>query len=448
MALLDLSSITKALTNLLKYYFMASDIWSTMGTSPTISPQPPDELNIDAVGLYLYHISEDNQYKNLPAPGNDIPPVCFVPMGLNLFYQLTAHSTTDEIGTYKEQKMMGIAIKALHDYPIIDDSTAIVDLSETNNTVFPSDLQGNDNRLRIVLQPIAHNEAMNYWSAGNKPPRLAAYYQVSVVLLEPEEIQSRSSRVLTYGVQTFVDGAPRINSCINTLSFTMAGQTQTSELELRPAQAPPAKTPLPDPLPIDHKISFIGSGFKVGTTTLLLKNERWDDPLELDSTWWQIAVTKNGLNAVIRETLSAGGTAVLPGIYSAITKIIKQIVLPNGTERDIEHLSNQCPFAISPRIDSISALDANNVSIITGYTFQHTDISPDAVLVYFGNTKLESKTTGALNPGEFKVTGLLTLEMRLPNVDAHGNAFESGKFYPIRVFVNGIESPPKWIEYP
>ena len=252
MALLDLSSITKALTNLLKYYFMASDIWSTMGTSPTISPQPPDELNIDAVGLYLYHISEDNQYKNLSAPGNDIPPVRFVPMGLNLFYQLTAHSSADETGTYKEQKMMGIAIKALHDYPIIDDSTAIVDLSETNNTVFPSDLQGNDNRLRIVLQPIAHNEAMNYWSAGNKPPRLAAYYQVSVVLLEPEEIQSRSSRVLTYGVQTFVDGAPRINSCKNTLSFTMAGQTQTRELEVRPAQAPPAKTPLPDPLPINH----------------------------------------------------------------------------------------------------------------------------------------------------------------------------------------------------
>jgi len=423
MALIDLSSITKALTNLLKYYFMASDIWSTMGTSPTISPQPPDELSSDAVGLYLYHISEDNQYKNLPAPGNDIPPVRFVPMGLNLFYQLTAHSTADETGTYKEQKMMGIAIKALHDYPIIDDSTAIVDLSETNNTVFPSDLQGNDNRLRIVLQPIAHNEAMNYWSAGNKPPRLAAYYQVSVVLLEPEEIQSRSSRVLTYGVQTFVDGAPRINSCINTLSFTMAGQTQTRESELRPAQAPP--------------------------TALLLKNERWDDPQELDSTWWQIAVTRDGLNAVIRETVSGTGPAivVLPGIYSAVAKVIKHLTLPNGTGRDIEHLSNQCPFAISPRIDSIGALDANNVSIITGYTFQHTDISPEAVLVYFGNTKLESKTTGALNPGEFKVTGLLTLEVRLPNVDTHGNAFESGKFYPIRVFVNGIESPPKWIEY-
>jgi len=448
MALLDLSSVTKALANLLKYYFMASDIWSTMGTSPTISPQPPDELNIDAVGLYLYHISEDNQYKNLPAPGNDIPPVRFVPMGLNLFYQLTAHSTEDETGTYKEQKMMGIAIKALHDYPIIDDSTAIVDLSETNNTVFPSDLQGNDNRLRIVLQPIAHNEAMNYWSAGNKPPRLAAYYQVSVVLLEPEKIQSRSSRVLTYGVQTFVEGAPRIDSSKNTLSFIIPGEADPREVELRPAQALPAKTPLPDPLPIDHKISFIGSGLKVGTTTLLLKNERWDDPQEVDSTWWQIVVTKDGLNAVIRETLSAGGTAVLPGIYSAVAKVIKQIVLPNGTGRDIEHLSNQCPFAISPRIDSIGALDANNVSIITGYTFQHTDISPEAVLAYFGNAKLESKTMGALNPGEFKVTGPLTLEVRLPNVDADGNAFESGKFYPIRVFVNGVESSPEWIEYP
>ncbi|MGE5806266.1 MAG: DUF4255 domain-containing protein, partial [Ignavibacteria bacterium] len=189
MPLLDLSLVTKTLTNLLEFYFKSSRIWNTnTGTclSPAISPEPPDELDIDVVGIYLYHISEDSTYKNLPPKGNDIPPVRFIPMGLNLFYQLTAKSSSDGTGTLKEQKMMGIAIKALHDYPVIDSGTSITDLCNSKNKIFPSDLDSNEDRFRIVLQPIAHNEAMNYWSAGNKPPRLAAYYQVSVVLLEPE----------------------------------------------------------------------------------------------------------------------------------------------------------------------------------------------------------------------------------------------------------------------
>jgi hypothetical protein len=191
----------------------------------------------------------------------------------------------------------------------------------------------------------------------------------------------------------------------------------------------------------------MGTGFKAGSTTLLLVNERWDVPVEVDTTWWQIAVTKDSLNAVIREAISLGGTEVLPGIYSAIAKVIKQINLPDRTSRNIEHLSNQCPFTISPRIDNIAAPDIDNVSKITGYIFKHADIPPDAVLVYFGNTRLDRKT-GLLNPGEFKVTDSSTIEVRLPNVDADGNIFESGKLYPIRIFVNGAESPPNWIKYP
>ena len=60
----------------------------------------------------------------------------------------------------------------------------------------------------MVLQPVQHNEAMTYWTAGSLPMRLALYYQASVVLLEPAPSVSRSGRVLTYGVYTFVRGAP------------------------------------------------------------------------------------------------------------------------------------------------------------------------------------------------------------------------------------------------
>ena len=106
----------------------------------------------NVIGLYLYHLSEDPQYKNLPSPGNDDPPIRYTPMGLNLSYQLTAHSDN---GILNEQYMMGLAVKALRDYPVIDDTTEI-DTGTTVEKIMQSDIRGYNNRLRIVLQPIPH----------------------------------------------------------------------------------------------------------------------------------------------------------------------------------------------------------------------------------------------------------------------------------------------------
>ena len=146
------------------------DIWNPPGScgSPTISPLPPDILKTESIGLYLYHLKEEPQYKNIPPKGNDDPPIRYVPMGVSLFFQLTAHSNLQtEQAAYNEQKMMGIAIKALHDYPIIDDKTEITDLDGVKNKVFPLGLCDNNNRFRIILQPVDHHEATSYWTAGS-----------------------------------------------------------------------------------------------------------------------------------------------------------------------------------------------------------------------------------------------------------------------------------------
>ncbi|MCD6271870.1 MAG: DUF4255 domain-containing protein, partial [Deltaproteobacteria bacterium] len=196
MALLDISMVTQALIALIRESFNLSPAWST--APPTISPEPPDRVNGDGLGFYLYHISEDAHYKNLPSSGNGTPPVRYVPMALNLFYQLSASSSAnDGSGALLEQQMMGIAIKAFHDYPSINDTTTI-----NGTTIFPALLRGSNNCMKIVLQPVLPNEAVNYWTAGTSSLNLAAYYQVYVILLEPEQIQSRSGRVLAYGVHT------------------------------------------------------------------------------------------------------------------------------------------------------------------------------------------------------------------------------------------------------
>jgi hypothetical protein len=185
MALLDISLVTQALTNLIQFSFKASDIWNPAGTcnSPQVSPQSPDKLVTESVGVYLYHIMEESQYKNLRPPGNDIPPVRYVPISLSLFFQVTAFSNiqTDQ-ARLNEQKMMGIAIKALHDYPIIDDNTEIIDLQGNKNRIFPLELCDNKNQFRISLLPVDHFEAISFWTTSSSPLRLAVYYQVSVLM--------------------------------------------------------------------------------------------------------------------------------------------------------------------------------------------------------------------------------------------------------------------------
>jgi len=426
MALLDISMVTQALIALIRESFNLSPAWST--APPTISPEPPDRVNGDGLGFYLYHISEDAHYKNLPSSGNGTPPVRYVPMALNLFYQLSASSSAnDGSGALLEQQMMGIAIKAFHDYPSINDTTTI-----NGTTIFPALLRGSNNCMKIVLQPVLPNEAVNYWTAGTSSLNLAAYYQVYVILLEPEQIQSRSGRVLAYGVHTFLEGAPRLENSENRLSFTIPGETEPREVTLRPAQ-----------VPVGDRITFTGTGLIGDRVSLFLKNIRWADPVEADPAW-AIAATADEITADVQETASTED--IFPGVYSGFVKVTRQRTLPGGEIRGFDHNSNECPFMISPRIDNISAPDPNNILTVRGYIFRHAALPVSAVSVYLSDARLTWRSPpNPLNPGEFTVADpppgeiLPILQFRLPA------GLVSGQVVPVRIFINGAESPPNWI---
>ncbi len=306
MALLDISLVTRSLLNLIEEHVTASQVWPPAVTL-RVSPEPPDGLSGDhTLGLYLYHISEDGGYKNLPPPGRDVPPIRYTPMGLILHYQLTAHSDLDDdVGTYREQLMMGCALKALRDYPVIDDTTTIGAVN-----ILTALIRGGDNRFRIMLQPVTPDQAVEYWTAGSSPLRLAAYYEVSVALLEPETTSARAGRVLSYGVYTFTRNTPRLDSSFNLLSFTIPGETDPREVELRPAQ-----------VPFDGAFTFVGSSLTGDTTTLLLQHPRWPDLVEADLAWG-VQATSNRVSAVVQAT--ASGEDILPGTYAALVRVTQR----------------------------------------------------------------------------------------------------------------------------
>jgi hypothetical protein len=424
MALLDLSLVTRSLVTLIREHAQSSPAWTSV-QPPNVVPQPPDRLEgTDVIGLYLYHVSEDAHYKNLPPPGNDRPPIRYTPMALNLFYQVTPHHEQEsDTSTYREQLLLGLAVKALRDYPCIDDTTRI-----NGTDILHADLRGDDNRFRIVLQPIPHNEAVSYWTAGSSPLRLAAYYQVSVILLEPEETNVRSGRVLTYGVHTFTHGAPHLTGSRNTLTFTIPGETDPRTIELQPAAAP-----------YGGRVDFLGSDLAGDETTLVLKHLEWDDSVDADAAWG-VAATDDRAMAVVQP--EASGRDVLPGIYSARIRVSTHRTMPHGQIRTLANTSNATPFTVSPRIDAVGAPNANGEFTVDGAVFDHPDLETGDVQVYVGDARLTESGGGALNAGEFAISSSTQLSIRLPA------GLVPGAVVPLRILVNDAESPPRWVTVP
>jgi hypothetical protein len=427
MTLLDLSLVTRSLVNLVQFHVTSSPAWSA-GTTLTVSPLSPDRLSGDnTLGLYLYHLIEDVHFQNLPPPADSQLPLRYTPMGLSLSYLLTAHSDlSDEMAAYQEQLMMGCAVKALRDFPVIDDDTTI-----NGTPVLDVRLRNASNRLKLLLQPIPYNEAVSYWTAGSTAIRLSAYYQVSVVLLEPEEPPSRRSPVLSYNVFSFVRGTPFLLSSRNVLTYTLPGETIVREAELQPAQ-----------VPFGNLVIFTGTDVTGDRTTLLLHTAAWETPLEADEQWG-VAASSDRVFATIQTQIASptGDVDILPGIYTANVRVTVQRQMADGQTQAIDFTSNAVPFAITPRIDSISPPVGGQVQV-TGHLFQHPDLLADAVQLYLGSERLIFTTSGSLNPGEFQIVDASTLQLQLP-VDVR-----SGEALPLRLLVNSVESPPNWVVVP
>ena len=438
MSLLDLSLVTTTLLRLLKA--RVDPLWAEL--FPPVPPPPTitytgvssDKLTDDqALGLFLYSVAEDPHFKNQPPIYQDKPPVRFTPMGLQLQYQLVSHA--NDLGDaasaiLRSQRLFGLALKTLHDFPSIDKSTQI-----SGGPVFPSALQGTDNVLRINLRNIAPNEITNFWTAGNQFVRLAAYYEVSATLLEPDRPQLKGQRVLRYGVQIFVNGAPRLDTSSSTVTFHIPGEANDRTAEVRPAEAASGEN-----------VTFEGTDLTGDATTLLIRKTGWDEPQEV-STDWGVAAGPASILAQVKS--AAGSKDVVPGVYSASARVTRFRTMPDGTTRAFSQESNQVPFTVSPTITNPAynavavAVGPQNIVTVDGGIFQHPDVASDSVRVVVGPEPLVLEPTAILSPGHFEIVNPTRLRFRFPLAGV-----TSGATLPLRVIVNGAENAPRWVLVP
>ncbi|MBK7110689.1 MAG: Pvc16 family protein [Chitinophagales bacterium] len=394
---------------------------------PTLKVLPEllrDQNN--GIGFYLFHANESSHYKNFPAPGNDNPPVKYTPMALNLFYQLSANSTNinNEKDAYDEQNLMSVAMKSLHDHSEIKTTTT-----------------GKKINIKITLQTLTPSESVQYWAAAESPVRLSAYYEVSAVFLEPEKQKSYAGRVLSYGNFVFVRGLPQITSSESIIEYMMPGEATLSQVKISPAQAIPAFM-FPDIT--NSKVSFFGTGFYGNNIKLLVISPLWPEPALADDSWQATIVSENLFTIVVQPTANLVNALtpvdIIPGLYSAQVSITEERTLPNGTIKIFNHVSNQFPFSVMPRISAISPLIAGVFSV-TCNVFQHTGLTVDDIQVYIGETKLVLSNAVLPASGEFKITSNTTIDIQIPS------GLPSGEI-ALRILIRGIESEPRWITIP
>jgi hypothetical protein len=443
MALLDLSLVSQMLQTLISVSIKNSPAWSAALGDPIVSLAPVDRLGDQAaLSLYLVHAIEDPFFKNAPAEGLDVPSVSRTPMTLVLTYQITAVTAQQigggDYGTATSQLLFGLALKALHDVPSVGDDTALPDPAYPGQfiKVLPADLQGHGNRIRMMLLPISHADTAQLWTGQDRPARLTAYYQVSVVMLEPEQVQTRASRVLRYGLDLFIAGEPQLSGSASTITYTIpGGPTRTATVQ--PAEAVPAP-PLPWPPPpadpaINSRLVLSGVNLAGDTTVLYVRGPTTAAPVDSN---WTLQVSDTSVTAIVAQQAGTGASQVdiVPGAY-AVAVGVRRAFGTGVDRRVVEFTSNATPFMVTPRLDPPSW--AGGVLVVTGYIFQHTAIPPGGVEVYFAGVRLNEQPAGSPAAGNFVVVNAQQIQLLPANPPAAGPT-------PLLVRVNGAACPPVW----
>jgi hypothetical protein len=459
MPTLDLSTVTRTLKNLLE-----QNVLAVGGLSVTVTPAPPDKIGSDdnTLSLHLFHVAEDPYYKNTPGPGNDVPNVAKSPMAVNLYYILTAHHDTSDpdLDPYTQQRIMGLAMKTLHDFPVITDETVI---NGSATPVLHPGLLGDDNPLQIIMRPMSPEDAMTFWTTEEQQTtRLSAYYEVRVVMLEPEPPRSMPGTVFAVGTYLVAIGSPALACSRNVVSFSLppgTGVTVPQRIESTPARV---STDVGDPAFPNNRFELLGTELTIGKSRqLILRNPLWQrqgfDAAAVDpglNPTWQVSFQPDRIEVDLQPSLTVSGAAVLtlfPGIYSASLRVIRDEEVVLGQLKQIADASNETTLFVTPRIASNGPLGGDNrvtVELVPGFDLTHgagTDEALDIRLLYAGRVYERGFIAAPSDPGDNDGRYDVAVNSVTFQVDSATTA--AGE-HPFRLVVNGAETQPYWIEIP
>jgi len=177
--------------------------WPPELTAPATPPPPvpvrvgvpPEDVAVDKdplLNLFLYRVTENGFLKNQEIPGHGQPGNGYghPPLSLNLHYLLTAYGAlgdpdVDAANPLDERIahfLLGSAMQVLHDMPIIVKGAT----QSTGQQILHASLRSEFEQIKLTLEPLTLEDVAKVWTALNRPYRLSAAYEVSVVQIESD----------------------------------------------------------------------------------------------------------------------------------------------------------------------------------------------------------------------------------------------------------------------
>ena len=369
----DLALVSKSLKTLL-----STNIERLAGSAaPTVKVHvgyPEDQVGASrTINLHLYHVAEDQFCRNLPGPSGNAD-VATTPMSLSLFYLMTAHHNSVNGKAEVEQTIMGQALKTMHDFALIRATTMVEDSTGTLSPVLLPGIDDGTTTLELVLRPLTPEDALTYWASEQQQAvRLAAYYEVRLVQLEPEAPRTVAAPVLTVGQWVGPKPAAELLASHSAIRFARPaaiGSSLPDRIEISPARSfldlPPVNPSFAD----DNRFWLSGTGFRGGIRRRLVISHpdfaglglprgeialgEAPPPITAADARWGVSIESDRIDVAVCQRLAnpLGGPdiALMPGQYSARLDLVIADQPVGPDMREIVRKSNSVPFQIAPRI--------------------------------------------------------------------------------------------------
>lgn len=455
MATLDLSLITQTLRNVLD----ANVRRLLGGIGPNqleVTAMPPEQVDASTqtLNLHLYAVTVDPHYQNAVGMELADPPVSGQPLALRLYYILTSHLTiATGFDSETQQRIMGMAMKTLHDNPVITDTLQIAPSPiEGPLTIMDPLLQGSDNRIEISLRPMEPEDAVNFWAAEDqRTPRMSAFYEVHTILMEPEQPKSTPGIVYDVGLYVRSAAAAKVTGSRSELWFTMPQATGLGDQQI---PVMPARTTL-QPVAVTNKpqIRILGQNLGSGDTReITIRAFGWATTEVLNPDLnpdWELQFEREDefsflLQPVLNVDDGAGGIAVRalgPGVAEVGLRVISYRV--SALERlETVFDAGRTSICLGVHITSVTGPDVDgrfqiDVSPVFALNTPGTEIA-----LAIGGEIYASQTPLPPTPND---AGLFEVFAHQILFGPLFNAAEPGA-HSIQLVVNGCESNPSWAE--
>jgi hypothetical protein len=426
MGTLDLSIITDQLLKKLQVCYDNSPLWGQKDAlGHTVDkftvhidgamPEAGRALGDTVLSFYLFHVNVDRFLSNSavnPPAKPVIQRIPGQPLALDLMYLLTAWNEKNYV---YEQRVMSIAMRCLHNAPIIRGTVPIGTGSATEEYT-------------LTLQPQSSDELGRLWQSFSGSFRLSAVYKASVVFITPDAPNGKPApEVARVAVSAspaepmplMVDG-----QLLGTLSTTKFFASDSTVAAPRPQTIDYA----PAVAEAGDDVQLIGGNltqarsvntYLIDSSGNVVDVTSWADPNPLTSTEVRRRLELPKLQG------AAPARTPAPGIYQL------RVGDAGGP------LSNSTPFSIAARVSA--APNPPLLSATAGlYTLPGAGFKAGATDLMLGPVALVPVAAGPA-AGQFSL---------VPAGISFVPPSSLSGLFPVRVRVRSVGPPPTWVESP